>query len=193
MSAEGFNDEQQKFLLALVRDAARAKFDRKPAPKKDDEARRLGLDQKCGGCFVTYNNHGQLRGCIGCFEPTDPLYKVVESRAQASLVDSRFVYEPITQKEFDDEIDVTISVLTPPVDIKDPLKDVTVGVHGVVVSKGWNRGCYLPQVATEQHWNTKQFVTHCANRKAGIEGDVLSDPEVKWQTFTAVLVREKEH
>lgn len=44
------------------------------------------------------------------------------------------------------KIDISISILTPPVPIKDPLKEVKVGVHGIIVSKGYNRGTYLPQV-----------------------------------------------
>eukprot|EP01105_Mastigella_eilhardi_P021874 TRINITY_DN532_c0_g1_i5.p1 TRINITY_DN532_c0_g1~~TRINITY_DN532_c0_g1_i5.p1 ORF type:complete len:193 (+),score=68.92 TRINITY_DN532_c0_g1_i5:93-671(+) len=192
MSITTLNDEQKQFLLRMARESAQVELEGRKADhaKYSAKAKELGLDCHCGGCFVTYKNHGELRGCIGVFTPDDPLYEVVLSRGSASLSDSRFTWQPITLSEFKKDINITISILTPPVPITDPLKEVKVGVHGIVVSKGYLRGTYLPQVAVEQNWDVKTFLTHCANRKAGITGDVLRDPAVHWETYTALLAHE---
>eukprot|EP01107_Rhizomastix_libera_P004817 TRINITY_DN17928_c0_g1_i2.p1 TRINITY_DN17928_c0_g1~~TRINITY_DN17928_c0_g1_i2.p1 ORF type:complete len:198 (+),score=28.55 TRINITY_DN17928_c0_g1_i2:60-653(+) len=193
MSTMAFNAEQREFMLRMVRttaqnalDGTRDRFD------WGTEAKRLGLEIPCGGCFTTYHNKGELRGCIGIFSPKEPLWEVAISRALETLEDSRFFDNPITPKEFKNEISISISVLSTPVRIKDPLTEVKVGVHGIIVSKRGYRGTYLPQVATEQGWDVKKFCTHCATRKAGIPGDPLNDPEVKWETYTATVIDEKE-
>lgn len=193
--------EQKGFILETVRRLAQAKLDKvMPLPRFDAvRARELGLiDTRIGGCFVTYKNpkhrHESLRGCMGCFEPTEPLMEVVESRCLASLKDYRFSHDPITAKEFRDEIKVSVSVLSKPVRVpagKSVLDVVVVGVHGVIVEKDGCSGTYLPQVATEQGWDAKRFVTHCALRKAGIaSADPINDPEVHWQTYTASIAVE---
>ncbi|KAH3743186.1 AMMECR1 protein [Pelomyxa schiedti] len=188
---EELNTEQRRFLMKMARQVAECTLENRDYGSFDAEARALHLDCQCGGCFVTYKNHGKLRGCIGCFSPDDPLYKVVISRAKASLYDSRF--HGISLDEFRNNIDICISVLTSPVSITDPLNEVKVGVHGIIVKKGYNSGTYLPQVATEQGWDVRTFVTHCAYNKAGISSpDVLNDPQVKWQTYTALLVYEAD-
>ena len=120
---------------------------------------------------------------------------VVESRTLASLKDHRFApYDPITSAEFKDEIRISVSVLSPPVEIpegKNVLDVVKVGVHGIIVEKDGDSGTYLPQVATEQNWDAKTFCTHCALRKAGISSkDPIHDPKVHWQTYTASIAAE---
>jgi AMMECR1 domain-containing protein len=69
---------------------------------------------------------------------------------------------------------------------------VIIGVHGIIASKGWKYGTYLPQVAVEQGWDVYTFVTRCANEKAGIAGDVLSDPDVKWEIYTTTILKENK-
>ncbi|KAH3758158.1 AMMECR1 protein [Pelomyxa schiedti] len=184
------NEEQKRFLLYVARTAAQCYLDHTPTPSFEAQARRLGVDRQCGGCFVTYENDGRLRGCIGIFTPDEPLYEVVESRAVETLSDDRF--KKISSQEFRNQIDICISVLTPPVKIIDPLRQVRVGEHGIIVTKGWRSGTYLPQVATDNNWDVRTFVTHCATNKAGISGDVLRDPAITWQTYTAILMYEKE-
>ena len=190
-----FNEEQKEFISKHVRQLAQSKLEGKAAPNRDSEAREKGLFKKCGGVFVTFENHGELRGCIGIFVPDDPLFKVIESRTLASLKDGRFSFNPITAQEFKNEIEITISVLSAPIPVSDPMKEIVVGVHGIIVSKGsMFRGTYLPQVATEQGWDLKTFLVHCAVHKAGIPSkDPLNDPSIKWESYTATLIRENRH
>jgi AmmeMemoRadiSam system protein A len=63
------------------------------------------------GAFVTLHEEGKLRGCIGQFQPTIPLFEVVQEMAIASATrDSRFM--PVTSPELG-KIQIEISVLTP--------------------------------------------------------------------------------
>ncbi|HSG67377.1 MAG TPA: AmmeMemoRadiSam system protein B, partial [Bacteroidales bacterium] len=63
------------------------------------------------GAFVTLLKDGELRGCIGTFNPSEPLYDVVQQMAiAASTRDHRF--SRVDEGEFD-KIEVEISVLTP--------------------------------------------------------------------------------
>lgn len=188
--------EQKEMIIRHVRELAQSKLEGRALPNRDEESKKKNLWGKCGGVFVTFHNdhhrRERLRGCIGIFVPDDPLWKVIESRALASLCDSRFSTDPITADEFRDEVDITVSILSTPKPVGDPLKEVLVGVHGIIASKGWNRGTYLPQVATDNGWDTRTFLTHCATRKAGIRSsDPCNDPSIKWESYTATLVKEK--
>lgn len=117
------------------------------------------------GAFVTLNKDGQLRGCIGNFEPTDPLYLVIQRMAiAASTRDHRF--SKVKEEEFDD-IELEISVLTPMKKIES-IDEIELGRHGIYIKKGKSSGTFLPQVATETGWSLEEFLGHCARDKARI-------------------------
>ena len=127
------------------------------------------------GAFVTLKEHGQLRGCIGRFEPDQPLYEVIIDMAiSASRYDNRFT--PVTPDELKD-IEIEISVLTPRRRVNS-VNDVIVGKHGIYVSYGGRNGTYLPQVATDMGWNAEQFVYSCCAEKAGIPPQHCKDAEL---------------
>lgn len=127
------------------------------------------------GAFVTLKEHGQLRGCIGRFEPDVPLYEVIiDMTISASRYDNRFT--PVTPNELKD-IEIEISVLTPRHKV-DSVDDVIIGKHGIYVSYGGRNGTYLPQVATDMGWNAEQFVYSCCAEKAGIPPQHCKDAEL---------------
>ena len=120
------------------------------------------------GVFVTLHKHGELRGCIGRFEPTEPLYKVVQQMAvAASTEDYRF--QPVESNEIKD-LDLEISVLTPMRKINS-IDEIVLGKHGIYIKKGTRGGTFLPQVAKETGWTKEEFLGHCAQDKAGIGWD----------------------
>jgi AmmeMemoRadiSam system protein A len=120
-----------------------------------------------GGAFVSLHNRGELRGCIGHIEPTEPLGGVVTRCAVAAAsTDPRF--PPITAEELK-QIDIEISLLGPLEEIHDP-GEIEVGRHGLVVEQGWQRGLLLPQVATEWNWDAETFLAHTCT-KAGLARD----------------------
>ncbi len=120
------------------------------------------------GAFVTLHKDGQLRGCIGRFDASEPLYEVVQLMAvAASTRDYRF--SKVKAEEFDD-IELEISVLTPMKKIES-IDEIELGKHGIYIKKGSSSGTFLPQVATETGWDLEQFLGHCARDKARIGWD----------------------
>jgi AmmeMemoRadiSam system protein B/AmmeMemoRadiSam system protein A len=119
------------------------------------------------GAFVTLKKNGQLRGCIGFIEPLFPLYEtVIRAAIYAAVRDYRF--PPVSKEELND-LELEISVLTPPKKIDDPSL-VRVGQHGLVISQGDKKGLLLPQVPVENHWSRETFLDQ-ACVKAGLPPD----------------------
>ena len=132
------------------------------------------LKTNCGA-FVTLNKNHQLRGCIGRFDATQPLYEVVQQMAVASATqDSRFL--PVTKNELK-ELEIEISVLTPMKLIKS-IDEIVLGKHGIYIKKGNRSGTFLPQVATETGWTLEEFLGHCSRDKAGLGWDGWKDAEI---------------
>ena len=132
------------------------------------------LKQKCGA-FVSLHKHGRLRGCIGHFGEDMPLHEIVAEMARAAAFeDPRFM--PVTADELSD-IDIEISVLTPMRRIQS-LDEFELHRHGIYIRKGYRSGTYLPQVADEVNWTKEEFVSHCAQDKAGIGWDGWKDAEL---------------
>ncbi len=120
--------------------------------------------------FVTLHLHGQLRGCIGSLEATDPLVTDVAKNAFSSaLRDPRF--DAVTNREAQD-LDIEISVLSPKevMDVaseEDLLQQLRPGVDGIVLEAGSHRGTFLPSV-WEKLTDPRSFVA-ALKAKAGIK------------------------
>jgi len=156
--------DQQRSLLRLARLAITLYLQEGtyPAMETDDAT----FKQK-RGAFVTLKVKDQLRGCIGYPIPHKPLFEtIIEVAVSAATKDFRF--PPLKQKELDDT-KIEISVLSPPKPIED-ISEIEVGKHGIIITKGLNRGLLLPQVPAEWGWDRETFLRHgCL--KAGIEED----------------------
>ncbi len=167
------SDYDRALLLRLAREAISAHVGVAPAHVPG----MAGVLTQPGGAFVTLHNHGDLRGCIGHIEPTEPLGKVVTRCAVAACSsDPRF--PPITPNELD-QIDIEISLLGPLEPIAGP-QDIEVGRHGLVVESGWQRGLLLPQVATEWSWNAEAFLAQTCH-KAGLPRDAWKHGVKLWR------------
>lgn len=137
------------------------------------------------GAFVTLNKDGSLRGCIGTFDPKDPLYSVVQQMAvAASTRDYRF--SRVKKDEFDD-IEIEVSVLTPMKKINS-IDEIVLGKHGIYIRKGMSSGTFLPQVATETGWTLEEFLGHCAKDKAGIGWNGWKDADI--YIYEAIVFHE---
>jgi AmmeMemoRadiSam system protein A len=156
--------EEQDFLLRLARQTIEGylKSGKRPRPK----AASRTLSEK-RGAFVTLKVDGQLHGCVGFPVPYKPLVDTVAEMALAAATqDYRF---PPLQVDELDRLKIEISVLTLPRAIQDA-GQVEVGRHGIIVSKGMDRGLLLPQVPTEYGWNRETYLRHgCL--KAGLDED----------------------
>ena len=132
------------------------------------------LESKCGA-FVSLHKQGRLRGCIGHFGEDTALHEIVAEMARAAAFeDPRFM--PVTKEELDD-IDIEISVLTPMRRIQS-LNEFQLHRHGIYIRRGYRSGTFLPQVADEVNWTKEEFVSHCAQDKAGIGWDGWRDAEL---------------
>ena len=127
------------------------------------------------GAFVTLKKKGELRGCIGSFAASSPLYKVViESSASSAFEDPRFA--PLTKEELA-STDIEVTVLGPMKRIYD-IKDIELGRHGIYIRKDFRSGTMLPQVATENGWSVEEFLGYTSRDKAGIGWDGWKNAEL---------------
>ena len=176
------NQKQQKILLELARKAIQKYLELKeildivPEDKKLKEKR---------GAFVTLKVHDQLRGCIGYSFPVNPLYiTVIKSAISAATEDFRF---PSLSLEELSHTKIEISVLTHPHPVKN-IQEIEVGTHGIIITKGPNKGLLLPQVAVEWGWDRETFLSHgCL--KAGLPDDEWKK-EVTIEIFSAQVFSE---
>ncbi|MHC4441221.1 MAG: AmmeMemoRadiSam system protein A [Planctomycetota bacterium] len=179
------DDSQQQTLLSFVRRTVESHLSGKALPAIPDS--NIGV-QDFGGMFVTFKNHGKLRGCMGHFKPQAGVLETAQKVAVSSLQDMRFLNNPITPKELKD-INIEISILSSMTKTNDPAS-LEVGVHGIYIEKGFQSGCFLPQVATEQGWNKEQFLSYCCSSKAGLPSDAWKDPDTEVYLFTAQIISE---
>jgi len=180
-------EKQKKMLLQVARQVVEAAVGGKPVGKFESED---SLFNEKRGCFVTLHNKGQLRGCIGQFQPNQNLLKTIREMAIASTQDGRFTMDPVTPAELDD-IDIEISVLSPLQRTDDPLS-LELGRHGIYIKKGGQSGCFLPQVATETGWSKEEFLSYCCSGKAGLAKDAWKKADIEVYLFTAEVFGEKE-
>jgi uncharacterized protein len=174
----------QKLLLKIAREALHAGVEGR------ESLQNLATDpepQRSTGVFVTLRKRGRLRGCIGQLGAGQSLAQVVADCARAAaLEDPRF--QPVSPEELA-EIEIEISVLSPLQEIAPA--QIEPGRHGLMVSRGAQRGLLLPQVATEMRWTARRLLEETCV-KAGFEPEAWRDPETKIQGFTADVFSESE-
>ena len=140
-----------------------------------------------GGAFVTLHRRGRLRGCVGQVLSCESLVSTVAHCAKAAaLEDPRF--DPVRPDEIG-EIEIELSVLSPLERIAP--EEIQAGRHGLMVSRGCQRGVLLPQVATQFRWSGQRLLEETCV-KAGFERDAWKNPEIQVQAFTAEIFSESE-
>jgi uncharacterized protein len=177
-------NREKKFLLEIARQALRLAAERQKSLENIAQDAAFG---ESTGAFVTLRKRGRLRGCIGQIGSGRPLAQVVAHSAKsAALEDPRF--DPVRQNEVP-EIEIEISVLSALAEIS--AEQIEAGKHGLLVSRGLQRGLLLPQVATECRWTARQFLEETCI-KAGLGRDAWREPETRIQGFTAEVFSESE-
>ncbi len=160
------DERSRKQLLAIARDAIARRLGLPSAPPAPPSAPDPNLQAR-QATFVTLTVGGKLRGCVGNLDPPGTLEESVASCAvAAATADPRF--PPLSPEEFH-QARIEISLLTPPVPVAGP-REVTPGIHGIIVSQGERRGLLLPQVATEHGWTAETFLSQ-GSVKAGLRPD----------------------
>ncbi|QQR74598.1 MAG: AmmeMemoRadiSam system protein B [Holophagales bacterium] len=170
-------------LLALARRTVERWFATGTLPLPRPEGAVLRRNQ---GAFVTWKQHGELRGCIGHMAEDTPLALTVARMAiSAALEDHRF--PPVRPDELAG-LELEISVLSPFTPIPGP-GAIVVGRDGVMLDLDGHRAVFLPQVAPEQGWERDEMLGHlCA--KAGLASNCWRQG-AKLSTFRAEVFGEK--
>lgn len=173
--------EQQKTAFSLIRNVILSRLFSKDFVLQDEHKE---LNQ-ASGAFVTLHKKGLLRGCIGHMQSEKPLYTTLMELAISSAFEDRR-FPPLSPGEYDD-IDIEISILSPMQPAS--LDEIMIPKHGVLLSKGFYRSVFLPQVAIEQNWNKQIFMEHLC-RKAGLSSYAYKDPDCSFHIFTAEIYKE---
>ena len=146
--------------------------------------------QRKGACFVTLEEDGNLRGCIGTLQAYQPLVAdVAEHAHSAAFGDPRF--PPLSAEELE-RIEISISVLGEPeemqvADEEDLCRQLEPGVDGVILQYGSLRGTFLPSV-WESLPDCREFVRHL-KIKAGLSPGFWSD-DMQFQRYSTLAFSE---
>ncbi len=190
LSAEGeramLNKEQRKRLLEIARNSIEVYL---KTGKKLEVSETDPVLLKEMGAFVTLHKHSELRGCIGNLVGNQPLYLTIRDMAiEAATGDPRFLAVGLDELK---DIEIEISALSVMQRIDDPAK-IQLGLHGVLVRRGFSSGVFLPQVATETGWTKEEFLSNLCSHKAGLAPDAWKDKSTEIYVFTAEVFSEKE-
>ena len=115
------------------------------------------------GVFVSLKKHGELRGCIGTFQPTTESVaeEIIQNAVSAATQDPRF--SPVTEDELG-EIDYSVDVLSAPEKVAGK-EDLDPKKYGVIVKSGEHKGLLLPDL---EGVDTVDAQINIAAMKAGI-------------------------
>lgn len=115
------------------------------------------------GVFVCIKIKGQLRGCIGTFEPSchNVAEEIITNAISTATRDPRF--SPVTQEELP-HLEYTVDILTSPEPVND-IKDLDPKKYGVIVEAGGRRGLLLPDL---EGVDTAEEQIYICRQKAGI-------------------------
>ena len=162
------SEAEQQQLLAIARQAIESAFSGGGYTGATDGEPDGNLAAICGN-FVTLTRDGNLRGCIGNLSPQHPLIRSVAANARkAAFEDHRF---PRLDEAELPLVRIEVSVLTPPQplavsNLAELMRQLTPGVHGLVVEEGSRRATFLPQV-WDKLPDAQQFLAHLFT-KAGL-------------------------
>jgi len=178
-------DDEKRSLLSRARQSIEFALSGGAAPSAGSLSGNLAALR---GAFVTLHQRGHLRGCIGRVVTLDPLATVVaECAAGAATQDPRFA--PLQPQDVQ-ELEIEISVLSHPRQIAAP-GELQPGIHGLLITRGRNRGILLPQVAEKHKWSREQFLEQTC-RKAGLRPDDWKHPQTRIEVFTAEIFSEAQ-
>jgi uncharacterized protein len=184
MNTPCLNDREKDILLGIARKAIERGVRSGELYIEPREEKALNIRQ---GCFVTIKQNHQLRGCIGNFQSSLPLYREVAEMALAAATrDPRFY--PMKEPELV-SFRLEISVLSPLLRI-DSIEEIEVGRHGIYLEKGFYRGVLLPQVAVEHGWDRLTFLKQTC-LKAGLPTDAWQAEDAELYIFSAQIFGEQ--
>ena len=144
-----------------------------------------------GACFVTIEEHGRLRGCIGSIIAHQPLINDLIAHSKDSAFND-YRFHPVTEDELND-LKVSISILTAPKSIafsneQDLLDKIIPNKDGIIIKDGEYQAVYLPSV-WEQLPDKTEFL-NSLKVKAGLSADYFSDTFEAYR-YETVYIKEE--
>ena len=136
------------------------------------------------GAFVTLKRQGRLRACCGALGRPMPLGGAVGQAAlRTATEDARLPSISPSELSY---LDVDVSLLYGFQQINETgrqrIDAVEVGRHGLQIQRGDQSGLLLPSVATEQGYDSEEFLRQVC-RKAGLPANVWEEADTVIQTF----------
>lgn len=177
------SENAQVVLLQAARESIRSLFGVHELP--DPNYKNLPELKSHKGAFVTLTIGGELRGCIGYLQASQPLFEIVcQAAKQAAISDPRF--PPLKEKDLD-KIEIEISVLSKFEKINS-YDEIEIGKHGLLLDEG-GRGILLPQVAIGHKMNREEFLSAVC-RKSGLYAEYWKEKLLDVKVFTAQIFSE---
>jgi AmmeMemoRadiSam system protein B/AmmeMemoRadiSam system protein A len=186
------NKEEKIYLLKLARNAMEAYVKSGDLFVPDEVLLDKRLRTRMAA-FVTLQKNGQLRGCIGHLNATEPLYLDVRDNAiNAAVHDPRF--PEVTEDELG-SIEIEISVLSAPevIKVKNPdeyLEKIRPKVDGIILEYNGRGATYLPQV-WEQLPDKEEFLESLC-LKANLPADSWKKTGAKLFRYTVEAFKESD-
>lgn len=145
------------------------------------------------GVFVTLQENGDLRGCIGFPYPVMGLGTAIRDAARhAALEDPRFY--PVQEIELP-HLSLEVTILTMPEVLSCPAEErsahIQIGRHGLIAQYGGYSGLLLPQVPTEWGWDSTEFLSQTCV-KAGLPPETWKKDECTILTFEGQIFKENQ-
>jgi AmmeMemoRadiSam system protein A len=152
-------------IVALARETVEkyVKEGKKTAPPK---ALAPEMKEKAGVFVSIHKKNGDLRGCIGTFEPQqrNVAEEIIVNAISSATRDPRF--DPVTPDELAD-LDYSVDVLTLPEPV-DNIGALDAKKYGIIVVAGWRRGLLLPDL---EGVDTPEEQIDICRQKGGIGPD----------------------
>ena len=181
----------EKLLLKIARDAIAGQLSGRQIIDREEILSRYPELKQPGAVFVTLNKNHRLRGCIGSIEPYRSLLDDIIGNARSAAFDDPRFNTPEADEL--DDISIEISILSKPEPVSyhsvEELKTIIRPmVDGVILSQGFNRAVFLPQV-WEQLPDFDTFFEHLC-KKARLNGNCLYDhPSI--ERFRVTIIEEE--
>ena len=181
-TAPNLSPTQRQILFATAAELVRAAAEGR-APETsafDRSGMRLNI---VSGTFVSLKRHGRLRSCCGSFGQAMQLNQCLrEAAVRTATNDPRFPKVSVSELP---HLDLDVWLLFAPEQVSerglDRINAVTIGKHGLQIIRGQQRGLLLPGVATDNGWDSEEFLNQVCV-KAGL-------PPTAWKSDDTILFR----
>jgi AmmeMemoRadiSam system protein A len=147
-------------IVRLARETVESYIGQKKIPKPKELTPEM---KERAGVFVSIKKFGELRGCIGTFEPTraNIAEEIINNAISSATQDPRF--SPVNAAELS-HLSYSVDILTKPEPVEDK-SQLDPKKYGIIVNSGGRKGLLLPDL---ERVNTVEQQIDICRLKAGI-------------------------